>query len=301
MLHGVDLSHHNDDNGPINFDLLRGHVDFVITKVTQGNAYIDPTANRHVSETRRIGAVPGLYHFAVGSNNPILDAAFFLTHSPDPTGAFIALDWETAASDPVSWCMTWLTTVRDKWNVKPLVYMNKNALRSFDWSPVVAADFGLWTADYDGNAADFSERGAWPALALKQYSDAGTESGVTGGVDEDSFNGSLDQLRAYCVAGAPAPVPVPAPRPPDNPWLALPSLVYGQRNDAGVRSLQSFLLSHFPAYRAKRGALTVTGNYLDITTAWVLEFQQRTGITSGDGRNIGPQTKAKLWQYGWRG
>lgn len=304
MIFGTDISHHNDDdaNGPINFDLLRGHVDFIISKLTEGTYYVDPSGTNHVAETRRIGAIPGVYHFARGTDAN-LEAGYFMAHCPDLTGAFVALDWEVSHPNPVAWSLTWLTAVRKAIGAAPLIYLNKSTLSAYDWSPVVNAGFGLWRANYDGNPSDFSGSGQWPCIALEQYSDSMFIPGDTAAYDGDSFNGAIDQLRAYCVPGTPTPTPVPVPAPPApvSPWLGLPSLAYGMSNNNSVRSLQRFLINNFPAYAAKRGALTVTGNYLSVTTGWVLEFQQRTGITSGDGRNIGPQTKAQLWHYGWRG
>lgn len=302
MAIGIDISHYNDATEPINFDLLRGHVDFVITKVTEGASYVDPTATAHVSETERIGAVPGVYHFARGGD-PNLEAGFFIAHCPPLAGAFAVLDWEIANPNPVQWCLTWLSAVRNAIGTRPLLYLNKSTINGYDWSPVINAGFGLWEASYDGNANDFSATGAWPCVAIKQYTDAGSEPGITGAVDLDSFNGDVAQLRQYCVTASPAPTPAPAPAPvpAGNPWDALPSLTYGMMHSNAVARLQSFLARMFPAYASTCGTLPATGNYLDITVKWIAEFQRRTGISGGDGRNVGPQTKAKLWSFGYRG
>jgi hypothetical protein len=45
----------------------------------------------------------------------------------------------------------------------------------------------------------------------------------------------------------------------------------------------------------------VSGYYGDQTTAVVKEFQRRVGIKGGDGRNIGPQTRQAMYQFGFRG
>lgn len=298
---GIDLSHHNDDNGTINFDALAGHVDYVITKVTQGISYVDPTATRHIAESRRIGVIPGLYHFP-NWGDPIAEADFFCRNAGDVTGAFVAFDCENipAGVGPVNWTYQWLQRVSSTLGVAALVYMNKSTLNGYDWTPVINGGFGLWLANYDGNPGDFSVTGAWSCVALKQYSDAGHIDGVTGNVDLDSFNGSVDQLRKYCKVSAPAPVVVPAPQPaPVAPWTVLPSMSYGQRSGS-VASLQSFLARVFPSYAATCGNLPATGLYGDITVKWVREFQSRCGIRS-NGKDIGPLTKPYLWRYGWRG
>lgn len=72
---------------------------------------------------------------------------------------------------------------------------------------------------------------------------------------------------------------------------------------AEVRKLQDFFRRIFPSYRTevsvKRGTvISVDGNFGKQTTAWVKEFQQRTGLKQ-DGI-VGPATWAKLRYYGYR-
>lgn len=303
MLYGIDISHHQDDAGPINFDLLRGHIDFIITKVTEGTSYVDPTANAHVAEARRIGVIPGVYHFARGGD-PTLEANWFMSKAPDLSGAFIALDWEISHPNPVAWSLAWLTAVKNHYGTPPLVYVNKSTVAQYDWTPVVNANHGLWLADYDGNPSDFSETGEWPCIAIKQYTSTGRLPGIAGNVDQDSFNGDRAQLLRYCIGTAPAPVAPPPP--PVAPWTRLPVLGYGMRLSDAVARLQRFLAVTFPAYKTEHGDLPATGNYLDVTRAWVLEFQKRAGVRNGDGsspdgKTVGKNTNAALWQYGYRG
>jgi hypothetical protein len=89
--------------------------------------------------------------------------------------------------------------------------------------------------------------------------------------------------------------PASIPPGPD----ALPELTHGMRGDSRVASLQRFL----NAYRwvPALPLLPVTGNYLDQTAAVLASAQVQMGITGGDGRNTGPQTRRGLWERGWRG
>lgn len=109
---------------------------------------------------------------------------------------------------------------------------------------------------------------------------------------------------------APAPIPAPVPAPPTPPpapeWAQLPTIEYGDVDDASVASLQRFLAHNYPAYEALHGHLPATGNYLDVTQAWVEEFQVRSGVTNpdgspADGSRVGDRTKPALWAAGWRG
>lgn len=80
---------------------------------------------------------------------------------------------------------------------------------------------------------------------------------------------------------------------------SLPELTHGMRGDRRVASLQRFL----NAYRwvPALPLLPITGNYLDQTAAVLAAAQQQMGVSGGDGRNTGPQTRRALWERGWRG
>lgn len=96
---------------------------------------------------------------------------------------------------------------------------------------------------------------------------------------------------------APAPAPKPAPAPVNN-GSSLPDLAYGQTSNA-VKSLQAFLNAY--NWRPALPLLPLTGYYGPETTAILKAAQAQMGIVGGDGRNVGPQTKAALWARGWRG
>lgn len=78
--------------------------------------------------------------------------------------------------------------------------------------------------------------------------------------------------------------------------ITIPDMEYGQRSTT-IAKLQDWLNTTFPAYSHID---PVSGYYGGQTTAVIKEFQARAGVSGGDGRNIGPQTKAKLWAYGFR-
>lgn len=75
----------------------------------------------------------------------------------------------------------------------------------------------------------------------------------------------------------------------------LPTLRHGDTGPA-VAALQGFMRRAFPSYA---GGLPVTGNYLDMTQAVMMEYQGRVGITK-DGVT-GPATNGHLWGHGYRG
>ena len=89
--------------------------------------------------------------------------------------------------------------------------------------------------------------------------------------------------------------------PPVNPSPSGPESIgfmeYGQTSDE-IKRLQIWGNATFQAYSH---ISPTTGYYGDQTTAFIKEFQFRVGIRGGDGRNVGPQTRVALYQYGFRG
>jgi lysozyme len=193
VLLGCDLSHHQ---GAPDLEAVRAAgLGFVVLKATEGTTERDPECAASRGRAHAAGLVVGLYHFA-RAGDPVEEAAWFAaTVGPLAPGEFAVLDWEVAG-DPVAWSVRWLAAVRDRLGVRALVYLNRSLRDGHDWSPVVAAGSGLWLACHDGTT-DPVGAGAWPVLAMKQYSASGTVPGVAGAVDLDVFYGDAARLRAY--------------------------------------------------------------------------------------------------------
>lgn len=77
---------------------------------------------------------------------------------------------------------------------------------------------------------------------------------------------------------------------------SIPALEEGNTG-AAVAKLQAWLNRMYPAYsKIDLGPK----RYGPQTRAVIAEFQRRSGIVGGDGRNIGPQTRGALWNAGYR-
>ena len=117
--------------------------------------------------------------------------------------AIMFLDWESTAGTDVSkvwWAKRWLDRFTEKSGVKPVIYMNTSTVRSYDWSSVANADFGLWLADYGSN--DGYDHGVpdlpyWSIVCCHQYTSVG-DNGA--GLDKDVFFGDVSAWRAYAGA-----------------------------------------------------------------------------------------------------
>lgn len=200
MLLGIDTA---SFQGYPDYDDLKGKIDFVITKVTEGNTYINPTWTYNRDHARRVGFLLGYYHFADITVPAVDQAKYFLKElgGDFKAGEILALDYEpvVAPANAVSFCKDFLDFVQSKTGVKPLLYLNQNLAGNNDWSPVIQGDYGLWLAQFDNkpeNALHFQ----WPAAAIKQYSDTGKFDGIKDGTqntDLDSFFGDRTAFKKF--------------------------------------------------------------------------------------------------------
>lgn len=207
MINGCDVSHHQ---GTIDYDALRPAVEFAAIKATEGVGYTDPQFARNWSEAQRVGLVRLAYHFARPdlSNSALSEAMWFARSVPLAEGDGLMLDFEVGFPDPVTWCLTFLAEMHRRTGVRPLIYLNRGHLAAYDWSPVVADDYGLWLAAWDGKP-DRPDGSPWPFVAMKQYTSSGSLPGIRGRVDLNVFYGSREQLLKYGKPAAAEPPPAP--------------------------------------------------------------------------------------------
>jgi Putative peptidoglycan binding domain len=125
--------------------------------------------------------------------------------------------------------------------------------------------------------------GDW-TLACNLYNSGSTDVNQTAGHD---YGPDVMARQQYLAGSAPDPVIGPS---------VIAYMEYGQTSDE-IRRLQTWLNRMFPSY----SRLPVTGYYGTLTTTVIKEFQRRVGIVGADGRNCGPITCAKLFEYGFRG
>ena len=191
---GIDVSHFQ---GFIDWARVKAAgIEFAFIKATDGISWKDPNLAVNMSGAAKAGIPFGLYHFY----RPAEDAAQQATHflSIDDTLAQLppVLDLEM---DPlkVSDAETWLEAVEDSMAVVPIVYGSPAFLAGHfeDWAGVKT--YPLWVAEYTDRPAPVS--GPWANWDFWQYSNSGTVNGLSGPVDLNWFNGSLDDLKELLV------------------------------------------------------------------------------------------------------
>jgi GH25 family lysozyme M1 (1,4-beta-N-acetylmuramidase) len=281
---GIDVSTYQ---GTINWTQVKaaGYT-FSWAKATEGLTVKDGQYINNATNGVAAGVYMGAYHFAhpdVNSTNAgaISEANYFL----NVAGPYIkscqlppALDLEVSNSltsaQLTSWVQAWMTTVKNATGITPILYTDGSIANSLGSS--MASYCNLWIADPDGSATvapSATYCGVWyPNWSFKQYSWTGTIPGISGNVDEDSYNGSLSSLKQLLVCTPPVCHTYYANLPYSNsfetPWIMdscswaaqhLPDIYWN--NQTGGTSPNSNDYWHREDYTGTDWSIPTTGAY----------------------------------------
>lgn len=213
-MNGIDISNHQAE-----LNLAAVPCDFVICKATEGTSFVDRYCDGFVQKAIALGKPFGVYHFASGRSSGRAEAEFFYNNIKGYVGkGILVLDWEgSAVNRGVAYAKEFLDRLQELTGVKALLYTYNNCVNSYDWSSVVAADYGLWNAGYyagyqqmgyNPNAPLKGGTGAWPGAAMYQYTSSGRLSGYNGNLDLNVFYGDRNAWNAYAKGKALAPADV---------------------------------------------------------------------------------------------
>lgn len=224
-LNGIDIS-----SWQTGIDLSAVPADFVIVKATEATTYVNPDCDRALQQALRAGKLLGVYHFA-RPGDARAQADFFIAQCKEHIGrAVLVLDWEANAL-PLgpSWAKAWLDRVHQVTGIRPLIYMSASVTGQYDWSQVVASNYGLWVAAYawgyqriDGYRVPSGPTGVkhWPTVAIWQYTSSGRLSEWGGKLDLNIFYGDSAAWGRYAGSSGAAPTTAtakPAPAPAASP------------------------------------------------------------------------------------
>ena len=199
----------------------------VVAKATEGIGYVNPDCDRVVQDALAAGQGVGVYHFAHTENNAVSEANYFINNTRGYIGKGIVpiLDWEPNATWDTQWALTWLQTVEAAWGTKPIIYTNQYTENSYDWSTVVAENYGLWIAAYTlGYTPIYGFNPPtiqptlhnWPFAVAWQYTSNGHINGWAEGIDLSVVYGDLNTWYAYAGSKPATPKPTPQPTPQPN-------------------------------------------------------------------------------------
>lgn len=190
-LNGVDISSHQG-----NIDLAALPIDFVIIKATEGNSYVNPYCDSKYQQAESLNLLRGVYHFATGRTSGTEEADWFLKNIQGYIGdAILVLDWEASAVNKgVAYAKEFLDRVYQKTGVRPLIYTSRSVINSYDWSPVVNSNYGLWLATMDWK--EFHTYGEFPLVAMCQVWSK-PMAGYNADIDQNIFYGDEESWAAY--------------------------------------------------------------------------------------------------------
>ena len=223
MLNGIDISAWQRG---INLDAVPA--DFVIIKATEGLDYVNGDCDRAYQQAKAAGKKLGVYHFADGNSSGTAEADYFVDNVAGYIGeAVLVLDWEThAVTRGPGYAKAFLDRVQARTGIKPMIYMSGSVVNEWDWSAVVAGDYGLWVAYYSTDSCD----GYWPdapmypisdwaGAAMLQYTSGGYLPGWSDRLDLNVFYGDHAAWDAYAGGSTgvtPQPQPTSAPEAQEN-------------------------------------------------------------------------------------
>ena len=195
-----DLSNNNGSKNIADYP-----ADGYMFKATEGTYFVDQFCDAFVQQCIKAGKPFGVYHF-MSNEDPTTQANVFYQNIKGYVGkGILCLDFE---ADGLQLGSTGAKTFLDRLyaltGVKPLIYMSASVTKQFNWSAVVAADYGLWVADYD----ELDPLGYWSGPAMWQY--------TSSPYDKNTFYGDSKTWNAYAgnKGGKPSVPSKPAPQDP---------------------------------------------------------------------------------------
>jgi lysozyme len=223
---GVDVS---EFQGVIDWPTVaRSGVAFAFARATFGSNRVDARYLANAKAMRDAGVVPGAYHFL--TREPVVAQAAAFVRWAHPHHMH-ALDVEYQGMDVAGW----VAAYRKHYPTKPLIIYTGRDL----WRAAVGAAHGsgpLWLAGAQPNAyvpgsGTLAQQwakvgladgglpwGGWQEWSFMQYTNTAIVPGISGYVDGDAFNGSIQLLRDLGSTDMEpgTVIPVPGANPPTD-------------------------------------------------------------------------------------
>ena len=211
---GVDVSYFN---GTIDWNQVKaaGYA-FAFIRISDGTGFHDPQFAANWSGAQAAGVMRGIYQFFRPNQDVDAQADLVINAvgTPEPGDLPPVIDVEVTGSLPpasvAAAVRAWVDRVKAGTGLDPIVYTGKFFWRDQVGGPTTFANNPLWIAQYTSQCPDLTP--PWNTWAFWQYADNGAVAGMSGAVDLDRFNGSLDELQAM-AGGATAPTAPGDPAP----------------------------------------------------------------------------------------
>ncbi|NLR92677.1 glycoside hydrolase family 25 protein [Flammeovirga agarivorans] len=201
-VHGIDVSYYQKQ---VNFSkVVDDGFSFVIIKATEGDYLKDRNFAVNWNAARHDQLIRGTYHFFRADIDPIKQANWFVKHVKLLPGDLPpVLDVETTENVSIPLLrerMTiWLNLVEKKFGIKPIIYTNLSFYNDYLSTSKALTKYPIWIAAYSKFFSPRLEgKNKW---MIWQYDDNGSAKGIEGPVDLNVFQGTIGDLRRYCIPG----------------------------------------------------------------------------------------------------
>ena len=219
ILYGIDVS---NAQGAIRWNVVKTAtqpitVSFAFCKATEGANYTDSRFHENWAGIKSCGIPRGCYEFARTSNNPIIEADYFINIVQATNdlnqGDMLVLDIETSnlVGNPfIQWVLDWCNRVESKTNITPIIYTGSFfTTHSVGTSPDLMkqiARFPLWEAAYVQFPNSYIPI-EWKDIGWRFWQKSGDQAahgdtvlqlpGIHGNVDKDVFIGTPEELQTF--------------------------------------------------------------------------------------------------------
>ena len=204
---GIDVSYYQ---GTIDWTKVANDgVKYAFIRVADGSGYEDPKFKTYWDGSRAAGIVHGAYQFFRPSEDPIAQADLLLSKigTPMPDDLPPVIDVEVSgglsATSVAAGVKAWINHVHAALGVTPIIYTGYYFWRDSVGDPNMSPS-PLWHAQYS-SASCPTIAPSWSTWAFWQYTSSGTIAGISGGVDTNRFNGTMDQLMALTQSNQSTP------------------------------------------------------------------------------------------------
>lgn len=195
---GIDVSHYQ---GTVNWKQVKQDgIIFAFVKATGGINFTDSQFDTNWHEMRAERIIRGAYHFFYADEDATEQAKHFvavvgkLRKGRDMPPVLDLEDDPTDKTQYVKSVTTWLNYVEEALGCKPIIYVDRPFANEYLGDNF--QNYPLWIAEYT-SASQPNLPDAWSIWSFWQYSDTQQIAGITGAVDQDRYNGSVDSLKHF--------------------------------------------------------------------------------------------------------
>lgn len=201
-IHGIDVSHHQ---GTVDWEKVAtasdangARVQFVFVKATQGKSHLDRKFRHNFRKAQQYGLVRGAYHYFSPGISGDEQAHHFINNVPLEKGDLPpVLDVEVLGRlKPETLrreVLEWLEMMEKRFGTPPIIYTYLTFKKNYLNTPEFER-YPFWIAHYKVKKLRY--KGAWD---FWQHTEEGCIDGITGMVDFNVYNGSLDDLQKLTI------------------------------------------------------------------------------------------------------